>query len=57
MRSHCPESCEISICFKHEADAVSQAEIDLLLMIWPELLVAMQAAEKSEPSDIESDLA
>ena len=41
---------EIDVCFKSSADAVSQAEIDLLATILPELLRAIELEELNQIS-------
>lgn len=57
MRSQHPEPCDVCIRFNSGADAVSQAEIDLLIQVWPELLAALQATERLIPANPDSDLA
>jgi hypothetical protein len=57
MRSQYPEPCDVCIRFSSGADAVFQAEIDLLIQVWPELLAAMQATERLMPANTDSDLA
>ncbi len=57
MRNQHPSpAVEISLCFKPEAEAVSLAEIDLLVSIWPEILRAMQLEEASGQPDDDADL-
>ncbi len=56
MRIQLPATMETHLSFKPEAEAVSLAEVDLLVSIWPELLRAIQLEEGAGQSDDDTDL-
>jgi hypothetical protein len=47
---------DVRISFKLEAEAMSLAEIDLLVSIWPDLLQAMQLEERAGQCEDNPDL-
>lgn len=56
MRIQHPAPVKTHLSSKSEAEAVSLAEIDLLVSIWPELLQAMQLEERAGRCDDNPDL-